>query len=320
MPTLPTSEQRKLEDAARAGWLYYVAGRTQDEIARQLNTSRQSAQRLVALAISEGLIKVRIEHPIRQCMELAKALRSKYAIYHCEVVPSDDNSPDSTAGLAQAGAAEIERQLKRSASQTIAFGTGRILRACADELTTMHCPEHKVVSMVGNIAGDGSASRYDVAVHVAERIGAAHFPMPLPVIANSRENKTQLHALPHVEKVQQLAHQADVAFVGIGNLGLVSPLHDDGFIGDNELSTLQAQGAAGEIISWIYDRQGNIIDCEINQRVTSVAIADFTDKPVIGIAAGEDKVGAIHGALRSGILTGLITNEYTASRLLNSDL
>ena len=28
------NERSKLEDAARAGWLYYIAGNTQDEIAK----------------------------------------------------------------------------------------------------------------------------------------------------------------------------------------------------------------------------------------------------------------------------------------------
>ena len=47
-------EAVRLDDAARAGWLYYVAGNTQDEIARKLGVSRQSAQRLVAMAVSDG--------------------------------------------------------------------------------------------------------------------------------------------------------------------------------------------------------------------------------------------------------------------------
>ena len=129
MASTPTNENQKLEDAARAGWLYYVAGKTQDEIAKQLNTSRQSAQRLVALAVSQGLIKVRLEHPIRHCMELADALQRQYGLAQCEVVPSVSDDPNSTIGLAQAGAAEIERHLKHRQSKIIAFGTGRVLRA-----------------------------------------------------------------------------------------------------------------------------------------------------------------------------------------------
>jgi DNA-binding transcriptional regulator LsrR (DeoR family) len=65
------SEKSRLDVAARAGWLYFVAGNTQDEIAQKLNVSRPTAQRLVSLALSERLITFRLEHPIAACMELA---------------------------------------------------------------------------------------------------------------------------------------------------------------------------------------------------------------------------------------------------------
>ena len=69
--------QGRLDDAARAGWLYYVAGRTQDEIAAAMSISRQSAQRLVSLAVAERLIKVRLDHPISACLELAEGLKRR---------------------------------------------------------------------------------------------------------------------------------------------------------------------------------------------------------------------------------------------------
>ena len=52
--TLPDNEKARLDDAARAGWLYFIAGRTQDEIARLLKVSRATAQRLVSLCLSQS--------------------------------------------------------------------------------------------------------------------------------------------------------------------------------------------------------------------------------------------------------------------------
>ncbi|RUY06965.1 MarR family transcriptional regulator, partial [Mesorhizobium sp. M7A.F.Ca.US.005.03.2.1] len=100
----------RLDDAARAGWLYYVAGNTQDQIASTLGISRQTAQRLVSLAVSEGLIKVRVDHPIANCLDLAARLRSRFALDLVEVVPSDPNSSSTTIGIAEAAAAR-SRQL-----------------------------------------------------------------------------------------------------------------------------------------------------------------------------------------------------------------
>ena len=79
----------RLDDAARAGWLYYVAGRTQDEIAAAMGISRQSAQRLVSLAMAERLIKVRLDHPIAACLELGLRLKEKFDLRQVDIVPSD---------------------------------------------------------------------------------------------------------------------------------------------------------------------------------------------------------------------------------------
>ncbi len=65
-------EPSQTDDAARAGWLYYVGGMTQDQIARELGVSRQRAQRLVSRAMADGLIHVRLEHRIGACLDLER--------------------------------------------------------------------------------------------------------------------------------------------------------------------------------------------------------------------------------------------------------
>ena len=313
------AELRRLDEAARAGWLYYVAGNTQDEIARKLGVSRQSAQRMVSLAISEGLIKVRLDHPIAHCMELSVRLKDRFGLQVCEVVPSDPSDPFGLSGLGQVCASEIERYLKEDDSLTIALGTGRTLVACIEELTLMDCPQHRIVSLVGNIHLDGSASAYDVVVRMANRINAKHFPMTAPVISRSVEEKQALQSQKHVSNMLELAKHADVTFVGVGGVGTDSPLYVDGFITRDEIQALDKAGAVGEIVSWVYNSEGNIIKGCINDRVASAPLFANAKKPVFGVAAGESKVAAILGALRGKLINSLITNESTAERILARD-
>ena len=190
----------RLDEAARAGWLYYVAGNTQDEIARKLGISRQAAQRLVSLAISERLIKVRLDHPIARCMELAAALKLRYDLRFCEVAPTDPASTSSTLGIAQVAAAEFERWLRRPEPAIIGIGTGRTMRAVADQLPAMECPQHKLVALVGTTKTDGSASFYDVIIRVSDSVRAPHYPMPLPVVARSVEERELLTSLASVKQ------------------------------------------------------------------------------------------------------------------------
>ena len=306
----------KLDEAARAGWLYYIAGNTQDEIASKLRVSRQTAQRLVSFAVSERLIKVRLDHPIAECLRLAEALKQQFGLALCEVVPADPGSRSGVVGVAEATAAELERQLSSRRPMVIALGSGRTLRAAADQLPPMDCPHHKIVSLVGNIAPDGSASFYDVITRVADAVRAPHFPMPLPVIASTQSEKKLLLAQKPVDHVVDLARRADVTFVGIGHLGEAAPLLQDGFVTREELRSLVKAGAVGEIIGWAFDRAGRLIQGLTNDRVASVSLERPAKRLVIAAAMGPAKAEAIAAALAGKLVSGLITNETMAKRLL----
>lgn len=311
-----TPENARLDDAARAGWLYYVAGNTQDEIARKLGVSRQSAQRLVATAVSEKLIKVRVDHPIARCMDLAQALTSRFDLMVCEVVPSDPDAPDLLTGIAIAAAAELERTLKSPDRRIVSLGTGRALKATVEQLPRMSCPQHVVVSRLGNMMSDGSATPYNATIQLAERIGAPHYPYPLPVLVRDAEELEAMRQQEAVQNTVRLCQQADLSLVGVGQMNRSAPLHIDGFVSDSELDELARLGAVGEITSWVYDHDGQILDCAFNARVASAPLPRAADRPVIAVASGESKLPAIRAALIGHLVNGLITSEATAERLL----
>ena len=306
----------RLDDAARAGWLYYVAQNTQDEIAEKMGISRQSAQRLVALAMRERLVKFRLDHPIARCMELARGIRDKFGLDFCEVTLADPSSDDPALGIAQVGAAEMEKFLKSDTPIVMALGTGKEIRGAVEQLPSMSCPHHKVVSLVGNLAPDGSASFNDVIMRIGDTIHAPHYPMAVPVVASSKEERDLLCAQRPIRSNIALARSADVTFVGIGEILYVPPLLTDGFITQDELGHLRATGGAGEIVGWVYDRGGQLLRGPHNDRVASVPLIQPPPNPMIGIARGPNKLKAIQGALAGRWITGLITDETTAEMLI----
>ena len=315
MPKKTEAEDGRLDEAARAGWLYYVAGNTQDEIARKLGISRQSAQRLVSLAISERLIKVRLDHPIARCLELGAALKKRFDLRFCEVAPTDPSSTSSTLGIAQVAAAELERWLRRPEPAIIGIGTGRTMRAVADQLPAMECPQHKLVALVGTTKTDGSASFYDVIIRVSDTVRAPHYPMPLPVIARSVEERQLLTSLASVRSVLALIERADVSFVGVGAVSDGAALVQDGIVTRAEASTLRQAGAVGEITGWAFDSRGRVIEGSINDRVASAPLRPG-EGLMIGVAMGASRRAALRGALAGRLISGLVTDEATAEHLL----
>jgi DNA-binding transcriptional regulator LsrR (DeoR family) len=306
----------RLDDAARAGWLYFIAGNTQDEIARKLSVSRQTAQRLVSLAVSEKLVTFRLQHPVAACMELAERMVERFGLTHCEVALADPAAEGSLAGVAGLAAAFLESRLRNGKHMIVGLGTGRAMRASVDQIPRMNCPNHQLVSMVGNIAPDGSATFFDVLSKLADLTQSRHYPMPLPVFCASEQERAQLLALEPVRKVHGLAESADLIMVGLGQMGRTAPLHQDGFISGEELFQLMRHGAVGEIASWVFDGEGRILDAVTNRRTTSVPVRSRPGCPVVAVAVGHEKVEAIRSALRGELINGLITNETTARALL----
>jgi len=312
MPKQPSSTAR-LDAAARAGWLYYVAGRTQDEIARHMGISRQAAQRLVSLAVSSRLIRVTVEHPIAHSLDLAEALRTTFGLRRVEVVPANPGAEEAVVGLGEAGAAEIIRWLRQADPIVMAVGTGRTLKAAVDRLLEIACPQHRIVSLTGSIGPDGSAAYYNVIFSMAEAIEARHFPMPLPVFLSSPEEKALMQSQPLIRSTLQLAARADVAFVGVGEMDETAPLFLDGFLTRGDLGELRAAGAVGEICGWIFDAEGRLLDRGLT---ASAPLPSRETAVVMALAKGRKKLPALRAAIRGRLINALITDEETAEALL----
>ena len=309
------SDQRKRDLAARAAWLYYIAGRTQDEIAQTLGISRQAAQRLVALAVAEKLIKFRLDHPLARGLELAHALRSRFDLDPCEVAPRDPRA-GPVPGIALAAAAVIESYLSHREPLVLAFSTGRTLLAAVLEVSVTAAAPHRIVSVVGAMSRDGRASPYEVVMRLGARTGAQCFPMPTPVVAETVEERRLLQTQRSFTTLRALAAQATASFLGLSQVGWGAPLHRDGFITDAEMRGLLDAGAVGEIAGWAFDAGGRLVENVTNDRVAGIPLARPARPRTVAVAGGAEKVAAILAALRGRLITGLITDEATAEALL----
>jgi len=310
------SEKSRLDEAARAGWLYFIAGHTQDEIAKMLQISRASAQRLVSLCLAERLITFRLEHPIAACMELAARLKDAFKLVYCEVVPSDAAAPQSVAGIAERAANMLESMLRGDQPVIVALGTGRAVRAAVERVSPIDRPNHQIVSLVGNISADGSASFFDTVGRLADVTRSRHYPMPLPFLMSSEKERSHMLRLEPISKVRALAAKADLRLVGIGQMDQNAQVLVDGFVTRQELFDMMRRGAAGELTGWAFDAEGRIIDGGTNRRLTSIPPRVPAAALTIGAAVGKAKVSAIRAALKGRLINGLITDEATAGAIL----
>ena len=118
------------------------------------------------------------------------------------------------------------------------------------------------------------------------------------------------------QRVIDRALQANVAFVGIGEVMPGCPLNAEGFITDAQVEALNARGVVGEMLGHFFNQQGERVWGETDELLTSVLLESQTERKIIGFSGSARKYPAIRAALLGGWVSGLVTDEDTAMKFV----
>jgi DNA-binding transcriptional regulator LsrR (DeoR family) len=84
-----------------------------------------------------------------------------------------------------------------------------------------------------------------------------------------------------------------------------------------ELDLLRLKGAVGDICLHFLDAHGTPLQTPLNERVIGIDLFQLRKvKRAVGVAGGARKVAAIRGVLEGKWINILITDRFTAARLL----
>lgn len=221
-------------------------------------------------------------------------------------------------GLGALAASHGESLLGEGAILGISWGkavysTVRALRPARKLLIT-------VVQMVGAVGeGDPLIDGPELARLLASIYGGEYRYLHAPLIVEDpRACKVLLRDPCIQETLQLLARRADIALVGIGAPDPeVYSLLRAGYLDQQVLAQMRAQGVVGDACARHYDAQGNVFDIELDQRIVGVELEALHDiEQVAGVAGGEAKAEAILGTLRGGHIDVLVTDDVTAKKVL----
>ena len=102
---------------------------------------------------------------------------------------------------------------------------------------------------------------------------------------------------------------ASMSVVGIGGMDDSATIVKSSILSPSDFRLLGMKGAVGDVICHFIDKDGKLVDTEVDSRLVSVPLSTLKElENVIGVAAGKHKVPAIHAALTGGYLD-LISNQ-----------
>jgi DNA-binding transcriptional regulator LsrR (DeoR family) len=203
----------------------------------------------------------------------------------------------------------------------VAVGMGRNVGAVPDAAPGASSHDGVFLTAIGGSPQVGQpVHAADICRRLAERFGGRSECLYAPAYAASASVREAFLRHEEVRRVLERAGQAALALVGIGDARDDSAVVQMGCFSAEDMARMRQAGAVGDVLGHFFDLHGRPVGPGMRDRVIGLDAESLQRIPcVIGIAAERDKVTALLGALRTGILDVLATSVRNARRLLEMD-
>lgn len=296
---------------------FYVDGHSQAQIARSLGLDPSTVSRYLKRARDEGIVEVQIRRPRTLHQDLARDLADGFGLERA-VVAKVEGGEDAYRAATLAAARYVRGQL--SNRMRLGLSWGRMLAAVVHELVSHPGPvtELDISLMHGGVGSAGAGiqghelARLLASLHPDSRV---HY-LYAPLLVDSSDIKQAMVRDGSIRAALESVASIDIALVGVGALDDSAPLVRYGHISDRDRRALLAAGAVGDMATRFFTPDGRPVHA-LDDRLVAVDWDCLARVPsLVAIASGVYKRDAIVGALRTGCVDVLITDEHTAREVL----
>jgi DNA-binding transcriptional regulator LsrR (DeoR family) len=303
---------------ARVASMYYEDGLTQQRISEQVGYSRSAISRFLTAAREAGVVEIRVHYPTQRDASLEAELKDRFEVDPVWVLKTQNWSyPRMLTQLGALAADLLVERIKNGMLLGVSWGTAvyEVVRA----LRPPHLPDLTVVQMIGALGtADPQIDGGELARSCARAFGGRYRILPAPAVVESPGVRDGLMNDRPVRDALSMAGAADAAILGIGTLEpSLSSLVRAEYLTQDELMDIAGGGAVGDVCAIFFDEEGQVLDTSIARRVIGLPAEALRKIPFcMGVAGGRVKAPAIRGALRSGLINALVTDDQAAFNVL----
>ena len=201
----------------KAARMYFLDGRSQDDVARALGTSRSNVSRMLTAARAQGIVEIRVHDQTSREKELEQALQERFELAHVRVAAFRPGV-DALAAAGDLAAQWLDESLRDG--QVLGLSWGTSLQAMVESFSVDQPRSVEVLPLIGGLStADSLVAGQELVRELAGRLGATYRYLHAPALLRSEAARDALLAEPTVAEVLERAKAADIAMVGIGSVG-----------------------------------------------------------------------------------------------------
>ncbi|MCI9887597.1 DNA-binding transcriptional regulator [Micrococcales bacterium 31B] len=294
---------------------HYVKGKSRVEIAEETGLSRFKVGRMLEEAVEKGIIRFEIVSSPGVDLDLSMQLKQRFGLDHAIAVEVPvDSDAEAQQSLGAAAARLLDELI--GPEDVLGLTSGRTLNVMARALT--RAPSKQVVQMAG-IAGPIQETGLEVIRSLSAFPGVTPWPLYGSLVMSDPQAAEGMLRQPDVRATVERFDAVTVALCAVGSwqpansLMMVNPA-----LTQQDRESLLARGVVAEVAAMLVTDSGELIP-DIEERCIAIREPAFRRIGTrIAIAGGPGKARAIRAVLTAALVTGLVTDVFTARRLLST--
>jgi DNA-binding transcriptional regulator LsrR (DeoR family) len=299
---------------ARVAWYYFAAGLTQQEIASRLGITRLRVNKIVGQLRTDGSVKIDIRIPVARCVELEERLKARYGLNDARIVPSVSEGVVLQRIIGEAAGTMLDPLIKDGMG--LGVGWGRTLSFALKNIAPRRLTQSWVATLMGGLTRGSGTNTFEVSTGFAKALGSECYYLAAPIYFPTAESRAALASHYGISEALKQARNADLALVSCGDLSDRSLLAGTQTVSEN-LESLRAAGAVGDLLGVFLDASGQPVDHPLNRRTMAISPMELKAIPDSILASGGlHKAPIIKAILSFGYVKRIVTDEECASAIL----
>lgn len=298
--------------------LHYMDKISQKELASIYKVSTATISRTLQEAQDLEIVSIKVNDVFGAKRRLENGLESKYKLKKAIVsfaAGSDENLIKNIIG--KSAASFINEIIQENMAIGIAWGSS--LYEMVKFLKPKPLNNLKVVDLIGSIGKlFSNTNASELARKFAQNFNARNYFLNSLAMVQNRQTKEYLMKEKEIKDVLDMAKELDMAIVSIGTVSFNSIMIKDLKIDKDVIEDIKSRGALGDICFRFFDKKGNKVQTEFDNRIVGIGLEDFKKVKIkVCVSGGLSKLEAIEAALNNKLVDILITDNMVAEGLLN---
>jgi deoxyribonucleoside regulator len=303
---------------AQIAIMHYENGMSQQEIADKLGLSKMTVSRMLQKAKELDIVKTSIKLPFTLHQGIANELLKKYGLKKAIVTKKVDEETVSVPELIGRVYA-FYLGVGIPDDFVLGMGVGNTIGQIVQNLVPMKTNNLHIVQLMGGLSDVTFENPFTIVQETCRKLNAkGTYFTSFATVENRDLRDSLLYNTSMGQQIMETWKICNKALFGIGAIEkgtLLSPK----LVEPGEIERIKKEGAIGDILGHCFNEKGEFVQTDLEDRLVSIPVSMLRGiDERVAVAGGDFKVRAIQGALRSGIVTDLVTDEKTASLLLDA--